>query len=254
MWWFYRGQRSKWIMHGDERSKVHTKMFFHHPLYMLIPVRFSEELWTLSWIPLYPHQNNTHVVILIGWSSGQIDGSSIAKHLLPGHIKGVGGRVDQFSHPPNMRPETTCNRCLNVRRHQFFESAVGYKIPAKIIDHGCCNKCYEISTSWNRLGHLLDCVSGRLHYAVYKPPHYIRLGVTLLHCIQTRFKHMTRNRTKPDRKYTFWIELYRCFTQLPDARTKVRTMWQVNDRKYTFWIDALHNCRMQEPRFKQCDK
>ena len=52
-------------MHGDERSKVHTKTLFHHPLYTLIPVRFSEELWTLSWIPLYPHQNNTHVVILI---------------------------------------------------------------------------------------------------------------------------------------------------------------------------------------------
>jgi hypothetical protein len=63
--WFYRGQQSKCIIHGHERSKVHTKMLFHHPLHMLIPICFSEELWTLSWIPLYPHQNNTHVVILI---------------------------------------------------------------------------------------------------------------------------------------------------------------------------------------------
>ena len=76
-------------MHGDERSKVHTKTLFHHPLYMLIPICFSEELWTLSWIPLYPHQNNTHVVVFIS-SSRQTDGSSISKHLLPGHIEGVG--------------------------------------------------------------------------------------------------------------------------------------------------------------------
>jgi len=39
----------------------------------------------------------------------------------------------------------------------------------------------------------------------------------------------------------FWIELYRCFTHLPDARTKVRTTWQVNGtnwiRNIYFWIE-----------------
>jgi hypothetical protein len=42
-------------MHGHERSKLHTKTFFHHPLHMLIPICFSEELWTLSQIPSTLH-------------------------------------------------------------------------------------------------------------------------------------------------------------------------------------------------------
>jgi len=174
------------------------------------PCPFLWRVVDLSWIPLYPHQNNTHVVILIGWSSGQIDGSSIANTSSQVTLRVLAGELTNSSHLPNMRPETTCNRCLNVRRHQkIFESAVGYKIPTKIIDHGCCNKCYEISTSWNGLGHLLDCVSGRLHYAVYNRLIIYNLGyVTALH--SNKFKHMTRNRTKPDRKYTFLIELYRC--------------------------------------------
>jgi len=41
--------------------------------------------------------------------------------------------------------------------------------------------------------------------------------------------NMTSKWTKPDQKYIFWIE------------------GQV-------FIDALHNCRMQEPRFEQHDK
>jgi hypothetical protein len=52
-------------MYRYEYFKVHTKMLFHHPFHMLIPVCFFEELSTLSQIP----STLTRITSMLSFSS-----------------------------------------------------------------------------------------------------------------------------------------------------------------------------------------